>query len=137
MRDSLARYLTPPRLLQLALDMCVSVFAFYWAYFLRFEGHIPAHYLHQFLDYLPLMLGLRFVWRFPAGLHQQLWRYVSLREAFDIALTITVGTGFFIILTHYAFQAHVPWGVLAIDWGVNLIGYLGLRAVKRMYNENQ
>jgi FlaA1/EpsC-like NDP-sugar epimerase len=137
MRESIASLFILPRLAQVGLDLSVSAVAFYAAYFLRFEGQIPGLYYAQFLALLPLMLALRFIWRFPGGLHQQLWRYVSLREAAEIAVTLFLGSIAFWLVARYALGTHVPMGVLALDGGINLVGYLALRGVRRLYAERQ
>jgi FlaA1/EpsC-like NDP-sugar epimerase len=137
MRESIAAHFILPRLAQIALDLGVSALAFYAAYFLRFEGQIPGNYYAQFLSLLPLMLVLRFIWRFPGGLHQQLWRFVSLREAAEIAITLFLGSIAFWLVARYALNTHVPMGVLALDGGINLVGYLALRGIRRLYAERQ
>jgi FlaA1/EpsC-like NDP-sugar epimerase len=132
-----------PRLAQLGLDMAISALAFWGAYVLRFEGVIPTNglvgydYAHQFLILLPCLLVLRFALRFPLGLHQQLWRYVSLNEARDITVSISLGSLVLIALSHSVLRTHVPWGIWALDWGINVIGYLGLRAIRRSMTERQ
>lgn len=137
MRETIASFFILPRLAQVGLDLSVSALAFYIAYFLRFEGQIPGNYYAQFLALLPVMLMLRFIWRFPGGLHQQLWRYVSLREAAEIAITLFLGSIAFWLVARYALGTHVPMGVLALDGGINLAGYLALRGVRRLYAERQ
>lgn len=133
----LSTYFSAPRLVQVALDLTVSGLAFLGAYLVRFEGHVPAEYWHQFLALLPFILALRFIWRFPGGLHQQLWRFVSLREVVETTITLALGSIAFWTLAKFAFHIHVPWGVLTLDWGINLVGYLGLRAAKRLYSERE
>lgn len=137
MQSTIQRYFTLPRLIQVALDLLVSALAFVGAYVLRFEGHIPPHYLSQLFLLLPFAVVLRFIWRFPGGLHQQLWRFVSLREVVETTTTLTLGSIAFWLLAKFAVHAHIPWGVLTLDWGINLVGYLGLRAAKRMYSEHE
>lgn len=137
MRESIASMFILPRLAQVGLDLSVSAIAFYAAYFLRFEGQIPPNYAAQFMAMLPLMLALRFIWRFPGGLHQQLWRFVSLREAAEIAVTLFLGSIAFWLVARYALGTHVPMGVLALDGGINLVGYLAMRGIRRLYAERQ
>ncbi|MFP5503129.1 MAG: polysaccharide biosynthesis protein [Candidatus Sericytochromatia bacterium] len=137
MLKSLTPYFTPLRLFQLALDLTISIAAFWAAYTLRFEGQIPAFYLEQFWRLLPFAIALRFLWRFPGGLHEQLWRYVSLRETLHITAAITAGSLALLFVSLFASPLRIPMGVLALDWCLNLIGYIGLRAFKRVYSERQ
>ena len=74
--------LTGQRLGQLALDLLVGALAWGAAYVLRFDGQIPHHYRLQLSDLLLVVLAVRFACRFPFSVHQQLWRYASLRDPF-------------------------------------------------------
>src|SRR3712207_6004630 len=122
-RRSWSSYFNVPRLGQIGLDLAVSAIALTLAYVLRFEGRIPELYWRQFLAVWPYMLALRFIGRFPGGLHQQLWRFVSLREVVETTVTLALGSVAFWLLAKLALHMHVPMGVLALDWGINLVGY--------------
>ncbi len=137
MRSFLTSLFSGPRLIQVALDLTVAAVAWYAAYLLRFDGMIPPTYRLQMLAVLPTVLALRFLCRFPLGLHMQLWRYVSLREARDIVLSITLGSALLLAITRLGYGTHVPWGVLTLDWGLCLIGYISLRALRRTVAEWQ
>ncbi|MEB3329567.1 MAG: nucleoside-diphosphate sugar epimerase/dehydratase [Candidatus Sericytochromatia bacterium] len=133
----LATTLTPPRLLQAALDLSVAAAAWYGAYLVRFDGLIPAGYRAQMAGLLPLVLGLWLVARLPFGVHHQLWRFVSLREARDIVLATSAVTGTLFVLGHAALATRIPWGILALDWGMCLLGVVALRAIRRTLAEWQ
>jgi FlaA1/EpsC-like NDP-sugar epimerase len=133
----LATSLTLPRLLQAALDLSVAALAWYGAYLVRFDGLIPPGYRAQMAGLLPLVLGLWLVARLPFGVHHQLWRFVSLREARDIVLATSAVTATLFVLGHAALATRIPWGILALDWGMCLIGAIGLRAIRRTVAEWQ
>jgi FlaA1/EpsC-like NDP-sugar epimerase len=133
----LATTFTLPRLLQAALDAAVAGVAWYGAYLVRFDGLIQPAYRQQMLGLLPLVLGLWLLARLPFGVHHQLWRFVSLREARDIVLAVSAVTATLFVLGHMAFAARIPWGILALDWGLCLIGVIALRAVRRTVAEWQ
>ena len=109
----------------------------YVAYVLRFDGNIPATYYRQMMALLPMVAFLRLLTRFPLGVHLQLWRFVSLREVQDLLLSVTLGTSLLLIGSRTFYHAHIPWGVLALDWGVALFGLLALRGVRRAIAERQ
>ena len=127
----LATSLTLPRLLQATLDLAVAAGAWYGAYLVRFDGLVPPAYRAQMASLLPLVLGLWLVARLPFGVHHQLWRFVSLREARDIVLATSAVTGALFLLGHAALATRIPWGILALDWGLCLLGVIGLRALRR------
>lgn len=132
-----ASMFTFPRLIQLAIDLAISAVAFMLAYFLRFDGQVPEAYVVQMLTMLPLVLSLRVFCRTLTGLHHQLWRYVSLRDAGEVTLAVTLGSICLILTARLAFGTHLPWGVLAHDWWLNLVGYVMVRVWRRMYAERQ
>ncbi|MDB5101684.1 MAG: pglF [Cyanobacteria bacterium RYN_339] len=133
----LAGMFTLPRLAQATLDLLVCLGAWYVAYVLRFDGSIPPSYYRQFMLLLPTVAFLRLATRFPMGVHAQLWRFVSLREVLDIVLSVSLGSALLLITSRVFYHAHIPWGVLALDWGVALFGLLALRGVRRAIAERQ
>jgi FlaA1/EpsC-like NDP-sugar epimerase len=133
----LATSLTLPRLLQAALDLSMAALAWYGAYLVRFDGLIPPGYRTQMAGLLPLVLGLWLVARLPFGVHHQLWRFVSLREARDIVIATSAVTATLFMLGHATLATRIPWGILALNWGMCLIGAIGLRAIRRTVAEWQ
>lgn len=123
------------RFFQLAIDAFCSLAAFLLAYWLRFEGRLPELFWHQVLWVLPWMLGIRLLCRLPWGIHQQLWRFVSLRDAAAVVWTISAGSIALFLLARFGLHVHLPWGVLALDWGLNIGTYLGVRALRRLQAE--
>lgn len=137
MHNLFSTFVRLPRLAQLSLDLGISILAFWGAYMLRFDGSIPEQFLLQFFMLLPVVLAFRFFLRFCFGLYLQIWRYSSLRELLDVGLAITVGSVSLLIASRLIFNTHVPWSVLALDWAINLVGYLSLRASRRLLSEVQ
>ena len=59
--------------------------AFYGAFFLRFDGHIPAWYLRRTLYWLPTLLVLRALAHAYLGLFRGLWRYTGMRDLLKLS----------------------------------------------------
>jgi FlaA1/EpsC-like NDP-sugar epimerase len=136
-RGLFTNLITIPRVVQAALDLAVCCAAWYVAYVLRFDGNIPATYYRQLVMLFPLVAALRLLTRFPLGVHLQLWRYVSLREVQDLVLSVTLGSTLLLIGSRTFYQAHIPWGIMALDWGLTLFGLLALRGARRAIAEHQ
>ncbi len=130
-----ATYCSLPRLAQLLIDFGVSAIALGLAYVLRFEGQIPTPYMAQLWLLLPVVLGLRLLFRTVGGLHHQLWRYVGMRDAVDVAIAVTLGTVCIVLVAKFALGIPLPWGVVAHDWWLNLVGYVGTRMLRRLHAE--
>lgn len=125
------------RFFQLTIDAACSLGAFVLAYWLRFEGHIPATFFREALVLLPWMLLIRLLFRLAWGVHQQLWRFVSLPDAAAIVWSITGGSVALFLLAHFGLHQHMPWGVLALDCGLNIGSYLGVRVLRRRQAEHE
>jgi FlaA1/EpsC-like NDP-sugar epimerase len=130
-------YFSLPRVIQIAIDLTISAFAFGLAYFLRFDGQVPETYMVQLVTLLPVVLGLRMFFRTFGGLHHQLWRYVGLRDAMVVMGVVTCGTFAIYLVTSLALGSRIPWGVVAHDWWLNLVGYICIRVARRLYVERQ
>src|SRR6188768_2724506 len=64
----------------LTLDLAAVGIAYWFAYLLRFDGHLPPLYQTVFLRTLPIVLlchviGFRF-----GGMSRQVWRYANLNS---------------------------------------------------------
>ena len=124
--------ITAPRFGQLLLDVLISSCALILAYILRFEGQVPPEYILQGLGLLPVVISVRLFWRFVSGLHRSLWRYTSVRDVLGVAFAVTLGSLTLVLIVAAFYQQRLPWGVLAHDWWLNLVGYAGVRLWSRL-----
>ena len=62
------------------------------AFLLRFDEDIPSQQWDLFAAMLPLLLTIRALTFYPFRLYDGLWRYTSLRDVRDLALSIAVST---------------------------------------------
>src|SRR5262245_47906647 len=62
------------------LHVMLIVLANYWAFWLRFDGQIPAAQFAMFLGMLPWLILVRGLIFIPFRLYEGLWRYTSILD---------------------------------------------------------
>jgi FlaA1/EpsC-like NDP-sugar epimerase len=89
----------------LALDAACIVVAFYAAYFVRFEGVIPAEWLSQFFRCLPVLLLVRVPLHVLFGIHRWSFRLSGFHEAVRLVQASFMGTAVFVGVFYFAQRA--------------------------------
>ncbi|MCH9647215.1 MAG: sugar transferase [Deltaproteobacteria bacterium] len=137
-RSFLASY---QRQLQFLLDLAVLASAFLLAYLLRYEFSIPDTERSRVLVQLPAVLLIQLSAYFLAGIHNFVWRYISLSEvqAFVRAgLTSAVPLVALRLGLASRFQSwRVPLSIIVLDAILAFGGLLALRVARRMSYEKQ
>src|SRR5262245_1787252 len=108
----------------------------YLAFWLRFDGDIPQHYMGLLLQMLPWLVLLRISLFALYRLFRGLWRYTSVWDLTKI-LSATLISGFlFFLLTHVILGiTEYPRSVFIID-SVLLVFFMGgIRLPWRIYRE--
>lgn len=108
----------------LVLDICLTVFALWFACLLRFEGIVPLRDYQNFLVILPLVVLVRISCFIYFGLYQTLWQYLGLQELLAIIKAVTIGTLLLPIMSFSFSLDFPPRSILFIDW-ILLISILG------------
>src|SRR5690606_6644105 len=108
------------------------------AFLLRFEWEIAAPYFQTYLATLPLILVLRLLAFGHFRLYRGWWRYVGMRDAFDLLKAVTVSSFLFIAaLLFLGKGSAMPRSILLLDpiLAVALIG--GMRFLLRAVRERR
>ena len=106
------------------------------AYFVRFDGAIPAADRHTLLVALPWVVAIKLVVFLSLRSHRGWWRYatfsdiVALAESTTIAALAIVAVAFVV-----RFDDRVPRSVLALDWAGTLLVLGGLRCSTRLMRQ--
>lgn len=106
------------------------------AFLLRFDEDIPSQQWDLFAAMLPLLLTIRALTFYPFRLYDGLWRYTSLRDVRDLALSIAVSTLLFAGVVRFGMGAwSYPSSVFVIDALLLLCLSTGLRMLPRLIRE--
>ena len=134
--------LSSKRLNQFVLDIFIFIFAYIFAFIIRFEGlpsGIYAINLRQLYLLFPCIVLARFVSFSFYSIYSIVWRYISIRDAFSIMkacipVTILLFCGR-IFLPEKLSIMKIPLSVITIEFGLTLIGTLGVRMARRIHFE--
>lgn len=70
----------------LGLDILVIILSHYLAYMVRFESIPRNQQLTQFINLLPILLGIKIPFFYAFGLYRGMWRYTSLNDIINILI---------------------------------------------------
>jgi len=130
---------------QLIIDAVIFTFSFAAAYLIRFEG-VPAWAVtKQFLLWFPYVLAARLLVNWRLGIYRLIWRYVSLADAIVIGRSLSIVTAVLLAVrlfypedVIFSQWAHLPLGIIALEYLLSLTGSLGVRALRRtLYERSQ
>ena len=114
-------------------DLALLAAAYYGAFLLRFDGHIPEVYSRAFLASLPIILTTYFIVLVLSGAYRGIYRYASIHDLAMIGVSNTIGVVLLFLLFIYAMAYYVPRSVLLIFWLMALVGLGGIRFAHRIY----
>lgn len=130
-----------------AVDISVFAAAFVLAFVVRFDGDLPMQMAKRMLFLTPYVAVWQFAVLVAFGVPRFPWRYVGIREVVRIGMAITTACGLLVLLRLMfawllpdwgaAQYAMVPYGVIAIDFMLALLGVAGARGLWRVRIERQ
>jgi FlaA1/EpsC-like NDP-sugar epimerase len=125
------------RLLLFAAHLALAALSNWLAFLLRFDEDIPSQQWDLFASLLPLLLLVRAFAFYPFRLYDGLWRYTSLWDVRDLALSIGTSTLLFAGLVRFGMGI---WSYLSsvfvIDALLLLCLLTGLRVLPRLVRES-
>jgi FlaA1/EpsC-like NDP-sugar epimerase len=117
------------------LDLVVVVVAYLGPLVLRFDGAVPPRYWQNFWTFIPVVGFLHLMANTFFGLYGQMWRYASVREARQVALS-GVSAGLLVL----AFDAYlggelriIPLSVVGMGAILALMGFGAIRFQTRLF----
>jgi FlaA1/EpsC-like NDP-sugar epimerase len=132
------------RLIQMATDVLALSVAMWLAFQLRFDWHVPPDMFRRFVLTWPYVVVLQYAFLALLGIPRFSWRYVGLREATRIFKATSIASCVLVVVRVAANvfplgvvgrHLYLPFGVIAIDLALSLIGAVGVRALRRIVVE--
>jgi FlaA1/EpsC-like NDP-sugar epimerase len=121
------------RLPIMGLHLGLIVVSNYLAFWLKFDGNIPAKEIVHFLDMLPWLIVIRAATFMPFRLFEGLWRYTSILELRNIIAGVGISSTIFYGVVHFYFgQIDYPRSIFIIDSMVLILFMGGVRLTRRL-----
>lgn len=124
------------RVIEVLLDLCFIVIAYYLAYFLRFEG--PLYNSNQVLlrDSILWIIIIKMSVFFIFRLYRGMWRYISISDLITITKVVSISSVASILFVTFTFRFHdYSRKVFLLDWLILLFLILGSRITFRILGE--
>ncbi|MBI3872253.1 MAG: polysaccharide biosynthesis protein [candidate division Zixibacteria bacterium] len=128
--------INPRRLAILAADGIAVLASYYMAFWLRFDGHIPADAWAAFWNMLPLVFLIRVASFTYFRLYSGVWRYASVNDLLSILKAASVGTTLLVLPVFFFGVPGYPRSVFIIDWFLIVTFLGGLRFALRVLRES-
>ncbi|MDD2432874.1 MAG: nucleoside-diphosphate sugar epimerase/dehydratase [Clostridia bacterium] len=118
----------------LILDVLIGFIAFYGAYYLRFEGNIPAlSYVGFSSLWLWYIVGKIGVFYF-AGIYKRVWRFARVEDLLALVSSLLV-TVLGLVSLSYFFSIAVPRSIFILTWLLDVFLSGGIRVIPKIYKE--
>ena len=119
-------------LMILVVDAMVITLSLYLAFFIRFEGRIPAEYLLILRDALLLLVPLRLVLNLTFGLHRWSFRMSGFHEAVRLVLAAISGSACVVAFFSFFQRPGLPRSVIVLEFFLTTAGLATFRFSPRL-----
>lgn len=124
------------RVAEVLLDVCLVTLAYQAAYRLRFEGGEFPRYYANFLDSLPIVVGVQTAAFYAVGAYRGVWRYFGLMDGVTFAKGVALGTAASVTIIVYLYRFEdYSRGVFVIYAALLMLMLSGSRASFRLISE--
>ncbi|MGI6587848.1 MAG: polysaccharide biosynthesis protein [Peptococcia bacterium] len=118
----------------LILDLLIGVIAFYGAYYLRFEGNIPALLYVGFSSlWLWYIVGKVGVFYFT-GIYKRVWQFARAEDLLALVSSLLI-TILGLVSLSYFLSIAVPRSIFILTWMLDVFLSGGVRVIPKIYKE--
>lgn len=115
-------------------DLLFGVLAFFGAYYLRFEGNIPASVLSGFTSLWFWYILLKVLVFHFTGLYKRIWRFLGTNELLSLVGALLI-TNLLLISVSYYWHVMVPRSIFILTWLLDMAFSGGVRLLPKLYYE--
>ncbi len=115
-------------------DLLFGVLAFYAAYYLRFEGNIPAEMFNGFTSLWLWYILVKVLVFHSAGLYKRIWKFVGTNELISLVSMLFIAALLLISISYFG-HIMVPRSIFLLTWLLDLIFSGGVRLIPKLYYE--
>jgi FlaA1/EpsC-like NDP-sugar epimerase len=121
-----------------AINIVLVPLAYFAAFAVRFDFHVPPLEVARFWATLPYVFALRVAVFQLFGLYRGYWKHVSLRDLLDLLGAVSLSSGLFVtgLLLSGGLRG-MPRSVLLLDWILTIFVAGGIRFAARVLREAQ
>ncbi|MDP3732103.1 MAG: hypothetical protein Q8R31_03600 [Candidatus Omnitrophota bacterium] len=124
------------RIVEVLLDLAFICVAYYFAYFLRFEGSFLTSNLSLIEKSLLWLVLIKMTVFYIFSLYRGVWKYISISDLITIFKAVTLGSALSIITFTFLFRfKDFSRAVFFIDWLLLLFFVSGYRILFRVLGE--
>lgn len=127
---------------QIVLEAGIFGLAIWLAYWLRYEGELPAGYQWQRAVFVVLLPLARLASNQAFGIYRMIWRYANLHDAALLASSLFLVSAILFFLRVFLPSSNetanffqLPVTVIAMEYTLSLGGCVGLRGLRRALYE--
>ena len=123
------------RFLNVGFHIVLIALANYLAFWIRFDGVIPAQEIALFIQMIPWLVLIRGVIFIPLRLYQGLWRYTGIWDLRNVIYGVLSSTAVFYVVVHWGMGlVKYPLSVFIIDSLLLIFFMGGSRLARRLYH---
>ena len=124
---------------QKIIDAIIGSLAFYLAYQVRFEWHVPGASAYQLWLLLPALMLVRVLVSAVLGTYRLIWRYIGLDDAITVARNLAAFSLGLLLVRLVAPEKlailKVPLSIIIVEFMFTLAGMLSVRSLRRLLSE--
>ncbi|QGG47294.1 polysaccharide biosynthesis protein [Heliorestis convoluta] len=123
------------RLIVIVTDSFLFTFAFLFAFFLRFDMHIPNAEWSHIQYFAPWGILILIASFYTLGVYSTIWRYTSVPDLWTLIRAVTVAIAGLAAVDYFTSHLNIPRSVIVMTWMFTITAIGASRLGWRLYCE--